>query len=64
LNLNGSVKEDITERIKNAGKCYQLVRGILWKQEMHKKGKTYVYLKLHVHIKLQSRNSDMDQGRY
>lgn len=31
---NGSVKEDITEKIKNAGKIYQLVRGILWKWEL------------------------------
>jgi hypothetical protein len=27
----GNVKEEIIERIKNAGKFYQLVRDILWK---------------------------------
>jgi hypothetical protein len=36
---NGSIKEEITERIKNAVNSYQLLRHILWKWEMLKRGK-------------------------
>jgi hypothetical protein len=28
---NGSVKEEVTETIRNAGNCYQLVKDMLWK---------------------------------
>jgi hypothetical protein len=38
---NETVKEDITEGIKNSGKFYQLLRDILWKCEMSKKGNKY-----------------------
>jgi hypothetical protein len=40
---NGSVKEEITERLKMQKKSYQLVREILWKWEMPKKGKICVF---------------------
>jgi hypothetical protein len=35
---NGTIKEEITERIKNTGSFCQLVRDILWTWEMCEKG--------------------------
>lgn len=41
---NGTVKVEITERIKNTGKFYQLVRYKLWQwDEMPVKGKMCLY---------------------
>jgi hypothetical protein len=34
--MNGSVKKEATERIKNAENFHQLVRDILWKWKMPK----------------------------
>jgi hypothetical protein len=56
---NRNVKEEITERITNSGQFYHLVRNILWKWEMPKKGEFTT-----CHVNVCSRNLDMGQGRY
>jgi hypothetical protein len=40
---NARVREAITERIKNAGKLYLLVRDKLWKWNIPKTGKMCLY---------------------
>jgi hypothetical protein len=58
---NARVKEAITERIKNAGKLYQLVKDKLWKWKMPKTGNMCSY-KTYYKVILENR-SDTRTGQ-
>jgi hypothetical protein len=61
---NESVKEEITQRIKNAGILYHAMMDMLWKWEIPKKGKICLFKSYYMPILTYGVDTGHDQGRY